>query len=194
MSERRPDFDELVGSDIGAGERERLLRAHEALASVGPPPELSPRLSVPPATEAPRIERRRKPWRAAALVAALAVTVFAIGVAVGDRADGPGTFEVLAMTGTESAPQASASLEVFDADAAGNWPIELSIADLPPTDSGRPYELWLTRDGVPYALCGSFLAEPDGTTTVPMNAPYKLTEFDAWVIVEQGSEEVLLTT
>jgi hypothetical protein len=36
--------------------------------------------------------------------------------------------------------------------------------------------------------------EPDGTTVVPMNAPYKLRDFDAWVVVEEGSTTPLLTT
>jgi hypothetical protein len=72
--------------------------------------------------------------------------------------------------------------------------MEIRVRGLGPSASGRPYELWLTSGGEPGALCGSFLAEADGTTVVPMNAPYRLKEFDGWVVVEEGSTTPLLTT
>ena len=197
MSERRPDFDERVGDELEAGERERLLRAHEALLSTTPPPELSRKLARPPAVERRRLVLPSRPAlraRPLALAAALAVTAFAIGVGTGGRLSDPGAFMVIPLSGTAGAPGASASIEVFDIDTAGNWPMEVSVRNLGPAPAGRLYELWLTRDGELTELCGSFLAEPDGTTTVLMNAPYKLKEADAWVIVEQGSDEVLLTT
>ncbi len=78
------------------------------------------------------------------------------------------------MTGTPSAANATASLAVFDIDAAGNWPMELTVAALPPAQSGRPFELWLTRDGELAALCGGFLTDADGSAVVPMNAPVPL--------------------
>ena len=194
MSGGTPGFDELVGGDIDAAERERLLRAHDALVAAGPAPELSRRLATAPPVAGRRAVRRFRPARALALAAALAIAAFAIGVAVGDRLTDPGTFAVIAMSGTASAPGATASIEVFDLDAAGNWPMELSVRGLGPAPEGRLYELWLTKGDRLAELCGSFLAETDGTTAVPMNAPYKLKDYDAWVIVEQGSEEILLTT
>jgi hypothetical protein len=33
-----------------------------------------------------------------------------------------------------------------------------------------------------------------GETTVPLNAPFKLREFDGWVVVPAGSETPVLTT
>jgi len=122
------------------------------------------------------------------------LAAFAAGFLIGDRGDQPGTFRVVAMNGTAEAPGASASLEVFDVDAAGNWPMEISVRGLAPSASGRPYELWLTRDGELAVLCGSFLPEADGTTVVQMNAPYKLKEFDGWVVVEEGTTAPVLTT
>src|ERR671936_1903421 len=38
---RPPDFDELVGPDAEAGERERLRRLHDLLVAAGPPPDLA---------------------------------------------------------------------------------------------------------------------------------------------------------
>ena len=35
-----PNFDDLIGEDVPAWERERLRRAHDLLVAAGPPPEL----------------------------------------------------------------------------------------------------------------------------------------------------------
>ena len=122
-------------------------------------------------------------------------TIFGmLGAVVGNAWDEPGTFRTITMTGTAEAEGASASLELFDLDDAGNWPMEIRVSGLAPAPTGRPFELWLTRGGEPAALCGSFLVAPDGTAVVPMNAPYKLTDFDGWVVVEEGSRAPLLTT
>lgn len=194
MSERGPDFDDLVGTDLDASERERLLRVHDLLVAAGPPPELQLREDVR-STQAPvRLSSRRRRGALLALAAALGVVVFAVGVLVGDSGDRPGTFAVVTMTGTAYTTGVRASLTIFDVDEAGNWPMELDVDGLAPSTGGRPYELWLTKGGKLAAQCGSFLAEADGTTTVPLNAPYKLKEFDGWVVVVEGSTSPLLTT
>ena len=190
---RGPDFEELVGSDLEAAERGRLLRVHELLIAAGPPPEL--RLGEEPQqVAAVRLSSRRRRVRVLALAAALTLVAFASGALVGGRLDDPGTFEVLTMSGTSYTSGVRGTLTIFDADEAGNWPMELEVAGLTPSPDRRPYELWLTKGGKLEALCGSFLAEADGTTVVPMNAPYRLREFDGWVVVAEGSESPLLTT
>lgn len=188
MNERGPDFDELVGTDLEPGERKRLLRVHELLVSAGPPPELTAAAPVV------HLHSRRRRGALLALAAALAVVVFAVGVVVGNRSGERGVDFVVPMHGTAAASAASASLTVFDLDEAGNWPMEVTVKRLGPTASGRPYELWLTKAGKPEALCGSFRTDANGSAEVPMNAPYKLTEFDGWVVVEEGSATPLLTT
>jgi hypothetical protein len=187
MSERGPDFDELVGADVEAQERDRLFRVHELLIEAGPPPDLSSPAPV-------RLPPRRRRGALLALAAALGVVVFAVGVLVGDRGDRPGTFAVVTKNGNPYTTGVRASLTIFDVDEAGNWPMELEVDGLEPSTTGARYELWLTRGGKLGALCGSFLAEADGTTTVPLNAPYKLKEFDGWVVVVEGSTSPLLTT
>jgi hypothetical protein len=122
------------------------------------------------------------------------VTAFALGGALVEESGGRNVDFTETMTGTAAAANASASLAVFDLDSAGNWPMELTVAGLPPAGSGRPYELWLTRGGKLAALCGGFFTDSTGWATVPMNAPYRFDEFDGWVIVEEGSETPLLTT
>jgi hypothetical protein len=193
MTERHPDFDELVGTDLEPSERARLLRVHGLLVSAGPPPDVPETLAAPePLASVHALPHRRR--FLVALAAALGVAFFAIGYLVGDRQDERGTFDEVTMSGTGSASGASATLEIFDLDEAGNWPMEMRVDGLEPSGSGKPYELWLTRDGELAALCGSFLAEPDGSTVVPMNAPYKLRDFDGWVVVEEDRETPLLTT
>ena len=190
MSERGPNFDELVGGDLENGERERLHRVHELLIEAGPPPELA---SPVPVQLHPRRHRRRR-GALLGLAAALGAVIFAVGVLIGGRGDGPGTFDVVTMTGTAYTTGLRASLTIFDVDDAGNWPMELEVEGLEPSSRAGLYELWLTRDGKLAAQCGSFLAEADGTTVVPLNAPYKLREFDGWIVVVEGSESPLLTT
>ena len=196
MSERGPDFEAIVGADLPPAERDRLLRVHEALVAAGPPPEAAASVPAPSTTEPIRLDRAPPRRRGAlvALAAALGVLVFAVGAVVGNAWDEPGTFDTVTMTGTPAAEGATASLELFDLDEAGNWPMEIRVSGLAPASSGRPFELWLTRGGEPVGLCGSFLVAPDGTAVVPMNAPYRLTDFDGWVVVEEGSRAPLLTT
>jgi len=196
VSDRGPDFDELVGDDLEAAERDRLRSVHDALVAAGPPPDLPASLTSAPAPEQRpvRLVPRRRRVALLALAATLGVAVFAGGFAVGDRRATPTPVEVISMTGTTLAGGANASLDLFRVDAAGNWPMKLSVSGLPPSASGKPYELWLARRGKLVALCGSFVPKSDGTTTVPMNAPYRLTEYDGWVVVQEGSTAPLLTT
>ena len=198
MTARPPDFADLVDGDLEPSEHERLLRVHELLVAAGPPPELSVALDAPaPAPDAtvhalPR--RRRHRGVIAALAAALAALVFATGYLARGWIDDPGTFDVVAMAGVGQADDASATLEIFDVDELGNWPMRLETRGLRPSSGGRLYELWLTKDGRLAAPCGRFFAEEDGVTVVPLNAPYRLSDYDEWVVVEEGSETPLLTT
>ena len=190
MTERGPDFDELVGPELEAEERARLLRVHDALVEAGPPPELPSSLAEPPTPNVVPLARRRR--RAGLL--ALAATFGALAFVIGFLVAGPGgrnTDRVIVMSG---AGGASASLEVFEIDDAGNWPMELEVEGLGPPSGRGLYQLWLTKDGELAALCGSFLVETDEATVVPMNAPWRFDEFDGWVVVEAGSETPVLST
>ena len=185
MSERGPDFEALVGSGLEADERERLRRVHELLVAAGPPPEAPARAPVVP------LGRRRRRGVLLAVAAALAVASFALGVAVGGSDEAQAVDFVVQMNGDEGA---AATLTVFELDAAGNWPMEMEIEGLAPAGSGRPFELWLTRGGEPEAFCGSFATDDGGSATVPLNAPWKLDEFDGWIVVEEGSTAPVLST
>jgi hypothetical protein len=195
MTDRKPqpDFEQLVGADLSPAEHDRLLRVHELLVEAGPPPDLAAGSGAPLPSATVHVLRRRR-GALAAIAAALGVLVFAVGFLAGARSEAPSTFRTYAMTGTPAAREASATIELFGVDAAGNWPMELAVSGLGRPDDGDHYELWLTRDGRLVALCGTFVAEPDGGTVVPMNAPWTLSDFDGWVVVEEGTEVPLLTT
>jgi hypothetical protein len=181
-----PEFEEMVGDDLDAAERRRLERVHDLLVAVGPPPEYV-------APEPVQLRPRRRQGALIALAAAFAVTVLALGAALVQGSDGPDVGPI-AMEGTAAASGASASLTIYDLDEAGNWPMKVTVEGLAPAPRGRPYELWLTRGGKLEALCGSFLTDEQGFASIPMNAPYRFSDFDGWVVVEEGSEAPVLTT
>ena len=188
------EFDELVGAQTSGEERERLRRAHDALVAAGPAPELPSSLADPPdpspVRRLPARQRRLPVARLLPLAAALAVAALAGGYFLG-AARGPTAFDTdftVNMRPTSGARNASVSLRVGPRDDAGNWPMEVKVAGL---QTGRRYELWLTRHRRPAALCGSFAVHA-GRTTVFLNAPYRFTAYDGWVVTPEDSTRVLL--
>jgi hypothetical protein len=181
------ELDDLVGDDLEPGARARLERVHALLQQAGPPPELPPALEHAPESPAARVIPFPRRYRYTALAAAVvaACALFGVGYLVGG-AGGNEPVRTVAMSG---ATEATAQIALFEKDAAGNWPMELSVSGLP---EGR-YELWLTREGKLAEPCGAF-AVAAGETTVPLNAPYSLKAFDGWVVVPSGSTTPVLTT
>jgi hypothetical protein len=197
------DFDDLVGDDLTAAERRRLLATHELLVAAGPPPELPPSLERPPAprakSEIPYFPRRR--WAAAGLIAAaLAAAAFGGGYLVGHQSgDSFAARHVVTMHATAAAPDAArATLKLGNSDEAGNWPMLVNVSGLRELPEGGYYNVYLTKKGRPVVLCGSFVVHGD-RTTAQYTEPYKLTHFDGWVVTLQpkGHHEpgrVVLTT
>lgn len=181
------DLRELLGDDqLDRGERERLERVHAMLERAGPPPELPPSLARAPEPPKARVIPFPKRYRFTALAAAaiIALSLFGLGYLVGGGPE-ESPVRTVVMTG---AGEARAELDVFSMDEAGNWPMELRTDGL----ADGTYELWLTRDGELAESCGSFAVH--GETTVPLNAPFRLREFDGWVVVPVGGDRPVLTT
>ena len=187
-----PDFDELVGADLGDAERARLRRVHDLLLAAGPPPELSPKLTAPPPeTRASVIPFPRRRWRTFALTAAAALLVaFFAGWAVGGGGGGDNVRRTIAMTGPHGA---LASLDVLTADNAGNWGMRMRVTGLPVLPSGKTYALWLTKHGRLDSVCGVFVVGR-GATTVRLSAAYHLKEYSGWVVVVTGTRTPVLRT
>jgi anti-sigma-K factor RskA len=115
------------------------------------------------------------------LAAALSiVAVFAAGYAVADHRGGGGSVAAeLQLKGTNAAPNATATLEVWQPQS-GNWPMTLHVAGLP---QHSRYEVYLVRDGRPWGSCGTFrTAGSSGQLTLKLNAPYRLRTGDSWVV------------
>ena len=196
MTEKRPpDLDELIGEDVPPAERERLQRVHELLLQAGPPPELPPALELieeEPANVYPLFPKRR--WAAAAAVAAALVALaFGGGYLVGNRDDERTAERIIPMAAVDQSSSARASLALFEVDDGGNWPMELTVRGLPSLPAGKTYSLWLTKKGKPAASCGEFVVAGD-KTVVPLNAPFKLKQFDGWIVTRTGSSATVLTT
>ena len=187
MSGNGPSFDELV--EAGDPDRTRLSAAHELLVAAGAPPELPPSLeTAPPEPKSTVIAFPRRRYTAIAAVAIAATVLFGAGYAIGGR-DGPEQpVQTIAMTGPAGA---TGSIALLAADVAGNWPMTLEVSGLPPLPQGETYTLWLTKEGKLAESCGSFTVAA-GTTTVPLNAPYRLRQFDDWVVVRTGTTAPIL--
>lgn len=198
MTPRPPDLRDLVGDDVPADELERLGRVHDLLVRAGPPPELPAELAEAPEPDATVALLPRRHWRPlAALAAALALAAFGAGwlaASAGDSDDEafPAIDFRVPMAGTPAAPQAVASIAVAERDEAGNWPLAMTIRGLPELPPGKSYELWLTKKGQLAALCGPFRV--DGDSVAYLNAPYRLRQYDGWVVTRTGEKRFLLKT
>ncbi|HYA08572.1 MAG TPA: hypothetical protein VEG24_03225 [Gaiellaceae bacterium] len=187
-----PSFDELVGHDLPAEERERLLQVHELLLQAGPPAELSPEIEAGP-TLAMTLARQKREHQVRHRVGLLAAAVVAIAVVflggyiVGNsRTGGNAPAKTMELSGTAAAPGALASLRIEHADSAGNWPMVLSVTGLPKLPDHAYYVVYLVRGGKPWAPCGTFVVSgPTEGTNVRLNAPYELKKGDTWWVMKQ---------
>ena len=85
------------------------------------------------------------------------------------------------MEASEDARGAWGLIRLGGAKGGGNWELELETRGLPRLPEGGYYVLWLAKDGEYAATCGTF-AVGSGTTTIRMNAPYRLADYDAWIV------------
>jgi anti-sigma-K factor RskA len=189
VTERR-DIRDLVGDDVPEEELAELARVDALLRSVPPPAS-----EVPAALTRAITGPRSTSWRprrlaiAVGIAAALAALSFGVGswLSGGDDFDARGT---IPMQATDNARGASALIRLGPPKGGGNWELELETVGLPKLPEGGYYVLWLSKDGEYAATCGTF-AVGSGKTTVRMNAPYRLADYDAWVVtaVVPGQDE-----
>jgi hypothetical protein len=182
-----PNFDELIGAEPAGSERERLRRAHELLVTAGAPPELTPALERAPDTGFASVARRRQTKRKAMLLLAAALAVVAVfftGYGVGNRGGGANAVGQLALRGTALAPHARATLAIFPR-VDGNWPMLLTVKDLPKLPTGAEYAVYLLQRGERYP-CGTFVSSGGSRPlTVKLNAPYQFEPGAKWVVARK---------
>lgn len=181
MSER--DVRDLVGDDVPEAELTELARVDALLRSVPPPASEVPGTLTRAVTGPRPGSTGRRRGRLAAAVA-LAAALAALSFGVGTRLTGGADFDArgtVPMEATDDARGASALIRLGPAQGGGNWELELETEGLPKLPEGGYYVLWLSKNGEYAATCGTF-AVGSGTTTVRMNAPYRLADYDAWVV------------
>ncbi|MDX6485508.1 MAG: hypothetical protein QOF43_661 [Gaiellaceae bacterium] len=181
-------FDDLVGSELDPADRERLRRVHDLLVTAGPPAELPPEIEAGPTlgmTLGGR-PRGRVQRRVGLIAAALTVVVMAFLVGYISGNDQGASGQVVRLAGTALVPAAQGTLRVEDADAAGNWPMQLTALGLPKLPPKGYYAVFLTRNGKIWGPCGSFVVKSSNTAvSVQLNAPYVLHRGDGWVVTRQ---------
>ena len=189
----KPTLDELIGADTTGAERQRLQHVHELLLEAGPPPELSPELEEGPKLNTTMGKKRRGVVKQRAMVllaAAIVVFMIFIGgyVAHNPGGNSPPPVFAQALHGTKLAPNAEATLEVWNS-SNGNWPMTLTAANLPKLPPHTYYEVYLLRHGKPWGSCGMFRVtstNSQGVVRVPLTAPYSLKKGDSWVVTRPG--------
>jgi hypothetical protein len=199
---RPPDLRDLIGDE--GGPDERLARVHELLVDAGPPPDAVPR-SPHVGGEALRSRPRRRRWTELALAAALVAIALAAGFVVGSRGEGFEPVTTIAMHSVSPVADASAELAVGEPDENGNIALEMDVKGLPQLPQGGWYELFLSKNGVIGASCGTFVTAGD-ETTVRLGVGYDLPgwreagRYDGWVVTAHvpgrpgSGERILLTT
>jgi Anti-sigma-K factor rskA len=193
---REPNFEDLVGRDLGADEEKRLRGAHELLLAAGPLPELPQGLeepSIEPAAD-PSPDRlgqdafqllpRRRLGAMLALAAAIALIAFVSGYVAGFSHDGFAAQYSVPMHATAKAAAASAKVEVGKRDSRGNYPLRVEVSGLPKLKQGGYYEMFLTR-GKRKWTCGTFAAGGQGAVKVRLTVPYDLESGDGWIITKE---------
>ena len=203
----RPDLRDLVGDEIPPEELAGLERVHNLLASVGPPPELSPVLAGPPpvrASEQPAGDNlawlpRRRMGAAIGLAATIGLVLFGAGYLIGKRGTEFETTRTVRMHGTAAAENAAATIFVGTPDSAGNTRLRVRLNGLPKAADRTYYELYLTDKGKLSRSCGTLRVHA-GTTTVNLSIAYSLDRYTGWVLTRErfgappGSHPVLLRT
>lgn len=184
---RPPDFDELVGNDLSAHERERLERVHHMLVAAGPPPELPQELAEAPRPEGRLVElARRRARTGLVLAAAIMIAAFATGYLLGAWGEDsvpssapPAKQVVLGKTADRLAV-----VSIGERDPNGNWPMVVQVEGLDHLSGGDYYTLFMTKKGKAVATCGTFNVAENGLTTISFSVAYDPDRYDGLMLAE----------
>lgn len=177
-----PEFRDLIGGDLPPAERERLERVHEMLIAAGPPPELPPELQEAPDGSGvvrelePTGLPRRRVGAALALAAAIALIAFVGGYLAGYNRTS-NNFESVRTVALTNA-QAQAVVRFGPRDGNGNTPMLLKVEGLKKLPARDYYTLYMTKDGKPVVVCGSFNVRGPRSTTLRFPVAYDPANFN----------------
>jgi hypothetical protein len=152
------------------------------LIAAGPPPELPPELEEVPDGRGnvrelePTGLPRRRIGAALALAAAIALLAFVGGYLAGYQHTGNSFESVRSVALTND--QAQAVVRFGPRDANGNTPMQLKVEGLKNLPAGDYYTLYMTKDGKPVVVCGSFNVRGPRSTTLRFPVAYDPANFD----------------
>jgi hypothetical protein len=192
---KKPDFDDIVGTEGSPEELAELRQVHNLLLSAEPPPELPERRRKKAPRRRPAFARS---WAAAAFGFAAVLASLTAGLAIGRTFHEGEAHQAFSRTmhGLGVAATASAVIKVGSQDGSGNRTLRMAVHSLPSLPHGY-YTLYLTEKGKPLVACGVFRTGATGNANVSMNAPADLAEYDGWIVsavVPGQPSRVLLTT
>lgn len=180
-----PDLRDLLDEDVSPEELQRLRRADEALRAVpAPPAEVPPSLAnqIGSIAATTPLRRRRRRTFIGAVAAAIAVAAVAFAVGFWIAQDDFNERATVTMQPTEAGADARGLIRLGHKDEqSGNWEFIVEVEGLPQLPEDGYYVMWLSRDGEVGAICGTF-SVGEGTTSVHMNASYRLADFEEWVV------------
>ncbi len=188
---RPPDFDELVGNDLSAHERERLERVHHMLVAAGPPPELPQELAEAPRPEGRLVElARRRARTGLVLAAAIMIAAFATGYLLGARGEDsvPSSAPLAKQVVLGKTADRLAVVSIGERDSNGNWPMVVQVEGLDHLSHGDYYTLFMTKRGKAVATCGTFNVAEDGLTTIRFSVAYDPDRYDGLMLAEYDRE------
>lgn len=171
---------------LGAPEAEPPDRLKGRIMARIQPPQTAPARRAAP----PRWQRAAAAWGLAALL--LLVVLVATNLwwwqrsgGAGPKGIGPAEMQVVAMAGTDRAPQASGTLLITANGEYGT----LIVEDLPTLDPGLGYQLWLIHDGQRVSG-GVFAVNDHGYGVLEISSPEPLSRYSAFGVTiepEDGS-------
>ena len=136
-----------------------------------------------------RRPRADKPRRPRLVYFAAAATLVAVGFLIGQATTSNETSidaaRTVRMHGVGEASTAAAVINVGRGNDEGNWSMLVSVRGLRPAPKGTYYDLWLSANGKPKYLCGTFNTKAGAAeTVVRLSAAYPLQEggFDGWIV------------
>jgi hypothetical protein len=177
-----PKFEDLIGGDLPPAERDRLERVHEMLVAAGPPPELPPELANVPDRHGSAMETeptglpRRRIGAALALAAAIALVAFVGGYVAGYNRTNDNFQAVRSVVLAKGGQRAD--VQFGPRDSNGNTPMLVKVQGLRRLPAGDYYTLFMTKNGKPIVLCGSFNVRGEQSTTLHFPVAYDPSNFD----------------
>ena len=119
------------------------------------------------------------------------IAAFAVGYLLGARGEEStsGSFTAVKTAVLGKSASRLAVVRIGDLDENGNRPMVVTVDGLDRLSGGDYYTLFMTRNGKPIVMCGTFNVRDDGVTTVRLTSAYDLARFDGMMLSRYSAKE-----